>query len=157
MGDDKTNNLVRASNTGWATAFSVLLSRAWQQRMKDQHWSLEVESLLKEFLQSIELFILPEAVEIVLFLFSWVWNFLAKTKIRVLHALTWWFHTKPFVARGLCEGAIDSLKYATSWLAILSVRFSFILLSAGEANVRDICDRPHSLPRCATLRKNGSP
>ncbi|KAH7423735.1 hypothetical protein KP509_12G070800 [Ceratopteris richardii] len=110
---------------GWTTAFSVLLSRAWQQRMKDRHWSPEAESLLKEFLEAAALFILPETLAIVLFLVPWVRNFLEKSEFRVLHALTWWFQTRLFVARGLREGVIDSLKYATFWLAILSVKFSF--------------------------------
>eukprot|EP00250_Pteridium_aquilinum_P004273 c14499_g1_i1 orf=375-5705(-) len=111
--------------SGWTTAFSVLLARAWSQRVSDGTWSSTANDRLIQFIQAALVFILPEVLAITLFALPWIRNFLEQSEFGVFHALTWWFQTRLYVARGLREGIIDNLKYTAFWLVILFVKFSF--------------------------------
>lgn len=111
--------------SGWTTAFSVLLARIWQQREKDRYWSAEANLRMIQFLEAASVFILPEVLAITLFALPWIRNFIEQSEFGFFHALTWWFQTRLFVARGLREGVIDNLKYTIFWLVVLFAKFAF--------------------------------
>ncbi|MCO5572326.1 hypothetical protein L7F22_026079 [Adiantum nelumboides] len=111
--------------SGWTTTFSVLLARIWKQRVKDQSWSSEANLRMIQFLEAASVFVLPEVLAITLFTLPWIRNVVEKSEFGFFHALTWWFQTRLFVARGLREGVIDNFKYTLFWLVVLFVKFSF--------------------------------
>lgn len=111
--------------TGWTTIFSVLLIRIWRQREADGSWSTQADLRLIQFLQTALVFILPEVLAITLFALPWIRNFVEQSEFGIFHAITWWFQTRLFVARGLREGVFDNLKYSAFWLVILFVKFFF--------------------------------
>lgn len=53
-------------------------------------------------------FIVPEALALLLFIIPWVRNFVENSQWRIFHLLTWWFQ----VNYGILE--IQSLRLATS-------------------------------------------
>uniref|UniRef100_A0A1D1YPS8 1,3-beta-glucan synthase n=1 Tax=Anthurium amnicola TaxID=1678845 RepID=A0A1D1YPS8_9ARAE len=110
---------------GWTIAFSVLYSRIWVQKNRDGRWSAAANSRLVSFLEAAGVFILPELLALLLFLLPWVRNLLEKTNWMVLYGLTWWFHSRTFVGRGLREGLVDNVKYALFWVSVLLAKFSF--------------------------------
>ncbi|WOK95662.1 hypothetical protein Cni_G04369 [Canna indica] len=109
----------------WTVAFSVLYAQIWDQRYHDRQWSQAANQRLVNFLEAAIVFILPELLALVLFILPWVRNFIEKTNWRIFYVLTWWFHSRIFVGRGLREGLMDNLKYASFWISLLVVKFSF--------------------------------
>ena len=109
----------------WAIAFGVLYSRIWDQRYRDRRWSTAANARVNNFLVAAAVFIFPEFLAVVLFVLPGVRNFIEKTNWRILYVLTWWFHTRTFVGRGLREGVVDNFKYALFWISILCAKFTF--------------------------------
>lgn len=112
-------------SSAWTIIFSVLLARVRQQRAADRRWSDETNLRLFQFLEAAAVFILPEALAIILFLLPWIRNFVEKSEWGIFHTLTWWFETRLFVARGLREGIVDNLRYTAFWVVALASKFSF--------------------------------
>ncbi|KAF5187601.1 Callose synthase [Thalictrum thalictroides] len=102
----------------WTAGFIVLYILLW-------NWSSKAELIRDIYLGAAGVFVLPEALGIVLFVLPWVRNCLEQTNGRIFNALTWWHQTRLFVGRGLGEGIIDSIKYALFWIVILGTKFSF--------------------------------
>nr|WJO13373.1 callose synthase 12 [Lilium hybrid cultivar] len=110
---------------GWIVVFTVLYVRTWAQRNRDRHWSPTANQCLLNFLEAAGVFIIPEALALLLFILPWIRNFLEKTNWRIFYALTWWFQSRIFVGRGLREGIVDNIKYALFWIVLLAIKFIF--------------------------------
>ncbi|KAJ4787767.1 glucan synthase-like 1 [Rhynchospora pubera] len=110
---------------GWTIAFSVLYARMWDQHDRDRRWSVAAEQRIVNFLEAAAVFVIPEAVAVVLFIIPWLRNLLEKTNWRIFYALTWWFQSRTFVGRGLREGLVDNIKYSLFWILLLLAKFSF--------------------------------
>ncbi|KAG2599711.1 callose synthase 12-like [Panicum virgatum] len=109
----------------WVLAFSVLYKGIWDQRRSNGQWSSAVNSRIMRLLYAAAVFVIPEVLALVLFIVPWVRNALEKTNWRICYALTWWFHSRSFVGRGLREGTIDNVKYSIFWVLLLAVKFAF--------------------------------
>jgi callose synthase len=110
---------------GWTIAFSVLYVRMWDQHDRDRHWSVAAEQRILNFLEAAGVFVIPEAVAVLLFVIPWLRNMLEKANWRILYVLTWWFQHRTFVGRGVREGLIDNIKYSFFWVVLLLAKFSF--------------------------------
>jgi callose synthase len=108
-----------------AVAFSVLYKRVWNQRTDNGQWSSAADSRMRSFLYAATAFVILEVLAIVLFIEPWVRNALEKTNWKICYALTWWFQSRSFVGRGLCEGTFDNVKYSIFWVLLLAVKFDF--------------------------------
>ncbi|KAF8695981.1 hypothetical protein HU200_036860 [Digitaria exilis] len=109
----------------WVLAFSVLFKGIWDQRRSNGQWSSAADSRIMRFLYAAALFVIPEVLALVLFIVPWVRNALEKTNWKICYALTWWFHSRSFVGRGLREGTFDNVKYSLFWVLLLAVKFAF--------------------------------
>lgn len=109
----------------WTAIFTILLLRIWIQRTRDRRWSPEADLRFIQFLETAGVFILPEVLALLLFILPWIRNFVERSEWKFFHALTWWFQSRIFVARGLREGIIDNIKYTFFWLFLLLAKFSF--------------------------------
>lgn len=109
----------------WTIVFGVLYSMMWDQRYRDRRWSTAANARVTNFLVAAGVFVLPEFLALVLFVIPHARNFLEKANWRILYVLTWWFHSRTFVGRGIREGIVDNMKSALFWAAILSAKFTF--------------------------------
>ncbi|GAB4826957.1 Callose synthase 11 [Ancistrocladus abbreviatus] len=109
----------------WTIVFAVFYVRIWSQKNKDGMWSDEANRQIIVFLKTAFVFIFPELLALVLFVLPWVRNVIEEANWPVLYLLTWWFHTRIFVGRGVREGLISNVKYALFWILVLASKFSF--------------------------------
>ena len=109
----------------WTIVFGVFYWRIWSQKNSDGRWSDVANGRIITFLEAAFVFIIPELLALALFIIPWVRICLEETNWKILYLLTWWFHTRTFVGRGLREGLITNLKYSLFWIAVLASKFSF--------------------------------
>ncbi|XVF87488.1 hypothetical protein PTKIN_Ptkin18bG0124100 [Pterospermum kingtungense] len=109
----------------WIVVFGVFYVRIWSQKNDDGRWSYEANQRIITFLQAVFVYVIPELLSLLLFLIPWVRNWIEGLDWVVLSWLTWWFHTRIFVGRGLREGLVDNIKYTLFWFVILVWKFGF--------------------------------
>ena len=110
---------------GWIIVFAVFYARIWIQEHKDRGWSSRANARVVNFLVVALAFILPELLALALFVVPWMSNFLEERNWRIFYMLSWWFHRRTFVGRGLREGLVDNIKYTSFWILVLATKFSF--------------------------------
>ncbi|XP_022862303.1 callose synthase 11-like, partial [Olea europaea var. sylvestris] len=109
----------------WTIVFGVFYGRIWSQKNSDGVWSYEANQRIFTFLKAALVFVIPELLALVLFILPWIRNVIEEADWTILYILTWWFHTRIFVGRGVREGLIDNVKYCVFWLAALASKFLF--------------------------------
>ncbi|GMH15848.1 hypothetical protein Nepgr_017689 [Nepenthes gracilis] len=109
----------------WIIVFSVFYARIWRQKNKDGIWSDKANQQIFVFLKAALVFVFPELLALVLFILPWIRNVIEEANWPVLYFLTWWFHTRIFVGRGVREGLISNIKYSFFWILVLAAKFSF--------------------------------
>ncbi|KAK9268069.1 hypothetical protein L1049_010508 [Liquidambar formosana] len=109
----------------WTIVFGVFYGMIWIQKNHDGEWSNEANNRIFTFLKAVLVFVIPELLALVLFVLPWIRNVLEESDFRILYWLTWWFHTRIFVGRGVREGLINNIKYTLFWVLVLSSKFSF--------------------------------
>uniref|UniRef100_A0A8I6WIL9 1,3-beta-glucan synthase n=2 Tax=Hordeum vulgare subsp. vulgare TaxID=112509 RepID=A0A8I6WIL9_HORVV len=112
---------------GWVIAFSILYKGIWNQRDSDQSWSPATHARIMRFLYAaVAVFVLPALLSMLLFIFPCVRCALEKISWKTSYALSWWFHSRVYVGRGLRQtNTFDSVKYSAFWILVLAVKFSF--------------------------------
>ncbi|XVF27644.1 hypothetical protein REPUB_Repub14bG0126000 [Reevesia pubescens] len=109
----------------WIVVFGVFYERIWSQKNADRRWSFEANQRIVTFLEAVFVYVIPELLSVLLFLIPWVRNWIEGLNWVVLSWLTWWFHTRIFVGRGLREGLVDNIRYTLFWFVVLVWKFSF--------------------------------
>ncbi|XP_075522833.1 callose synthase 11-like [Primulina tabacum] len=109
----------------WCVVFGVFYGRIWSQKNSDRSWSYETHQRIFVFLKAALVFVIPELLALLLFIIPWIRNVIEEADWPILYILTWWFHSRTFVGRGLREGLVDNLKYTIFWVAVLASKFSF--------------------------------
>ncbi|KAL9998307.1 putative 1,3-beta-glucan synthase [Helianthus debilis subsp. tardiflorus] len=109
----------------WTAVFTVFYVQIWIQKNSDGRWSDAALDKIYVFLKSGLVFIVPEVLALILFILPWVRNFIENTDFILFDMLTWWFHSRLYVGRGLREGLVDNIKYTLFWITILLSKFSF--------------------------------
>nr|XP_023882151.1 callose synthase 11-like [Quercus suber]XP_023882152.1 callose synthase 11-like [Quercus suber] len=109
----------------WMVVFGVFYGRIWSQESSDGRWSAEANRRIVVFLEAVLVFLLPELLALALFILPWIRNVLEELDWPVIYLLTWWFHTRLFVGRGLREGLLNNFKYTVFWILVLASKFAF--------------------------------
>lgn len=109
----------------WTVVFGIFYGRIWSQKNADGRWSYEANRRIIAFLEAVLVFVIPELMSIVLFVLPWIRNWIEELDWTILYLLTWWFHTRIFVGRGLREGLVNNFKYTVFWIVVLVSKFSF--------------------------------
>lgn len=110
----------------WIVVFSVFYARIWSQNERDRgRWLYQGEQRILMFLKAVFVFVIPELLAVVLFLLPWLRNFLEEVNFPLFHLLTWWFHRRIFVGRGVREGLLNNVKYSSFWVTVLVSKFAF--------------------------------
>uniref|UniRef100_A0A5B7C9Y6 1,3-beta-glucan synthase n=1 Tax=Davidia involucrata TaxID=16924 RepID=A0A5B7C9Y6_DAVIN len=109
----------------WTVVFGVFYGRIWSQKNSYGRWSYEADQRIITFLWAVFVFVIPEMLALVLFILPWIRNVIEETDWKILYLLTWWFHTRIFVGRGLREGLVNNIKYSLFWIVVLASKFSF--------------------------------
>ncbi|GMP72443.1 hypothetical protein CsSME_00030483 [Camellia sinensis var. sinensis] len=109
----------------WIIVFSVFYARIWSQKNSDGNWSNMANRQIITFLEAAFVFVIPELLSLVLFIIPWIRNVLEESDWMILYLLTWWFHSRIFVGRGLREGLVNNIKYTLFWIAVLASKFTF--------------------------------
>ncbi|KAH6829081.1 glucan synthase-like 1 [Perilla frutescens var. hirtella] len=109
----------------WGVVFGVFYAMIWSQKNSDGRWSDEANQRIFTFLKAALVFVMPELLALILFVLPWIRNMIEEADWQILHVLTWWFHTRSFVGRGVREGLVDNIKYTVFWVAVLASKFSF--------------------------------
>lgn len=109
----------------WMVVFGVFYGRIWSQESSDGQWSAEANRRIVVFLEAVLVFLLPELLALALFILPWIRNLLEELDWPVIYLLTWWFHTRLFVGRGLREGLLNNFKYTVFWILVLASKLAF--------------------------------
>ncbi|KAL0398593.1 UNVERIFIED_CONTAM: Callose synthase 11 [Sesamum radiatum] len=100
----------------WGIVFGVYYGRIWSQKNSDGSWSYEANQRILTFLKAALVFVIPELLALILFILPWIRNVIEEADWPILYVLTWWFHTRLFVGRGVREGLLDNIKYTVFWI-----------------------------------------
>ncbi|MBA0836692.1 hypothetical protein Goarm_008887 [Gossypium armourianum] len=109
----------------WIVVFAVFYQRIWSQKNADRGWYPEADQRIVTFLEAVFVYLIPEMLSILFFVIPWVRNWIEGLDWMVVSWLTWWFHTRTFVGRGLREGLVDNIRYTLFWIVVLLWKFSF--------------------------------
>ncbi|KAL4563210.1 hypothetical protein LXL04_027246 [Taraxacum kok-saghyz] len=109
----------------WVIVFVIFYIQIWIQKNSDQFWSDAANDKIIVFLKSGLVYIIPELLALILFIIPWVRNFIEETDFILFDMLTWWFHSRLYIGRGLREGVVNNFKYTLFWIIILLSKFSF--------------------------------
>ncbi|XP_048229927.1 callose synthase 11 [Ricinus communis] len=109
----------------WTVVFGVFYARIWSAKNSAQFWSTEANDRIVTFLEAVFVYVIPELLALVLFALPWIRNALEELDWSILYVLTWWFHKRIFVGRGLREGLINNVKYTLFWVIVLASKFIF--------------------------------
>lgn len=109
----------------WAIVFIIFYIQIWIQKNSDGQWSDAANDKIIVFLKTGLVYIIPEVLALILFILPWVRNFIENTDFIIFDMLTWWFHSRLYVGRGLREGLVNNIKYTLFWIIILLSKFSF--------------------------------
>ncbi|KAI3710264.1 hypothetical protein L2E82_40042 [Cichorium intybus] len=109
----------------WVIVFIIFYIQIWIQKNSDRQWSDAANDKIIVFLKSGLVYIIPEVLALLLFIIPWVRNFIEETDFILFDMLTWWFHSRLYVGRGLREGLVNNIKYTIFWIIILLSKFSF--------------------------------
>lgn len=113
----------------WVVVFSVFYARIWSQKDRDRggarRWSFEADQRILVFLKTTFVFVFPEVLALVLFIIPWIRNLIEESNFPPLYLLTWWFHARIFIGRGVREGLVNNIKYTLFWVVVLLSKFSF--------------------------------
>lgn len=109
----------------WTVMFAVFYARIWSQNNADGGWSDEANRRIITFLEAVLVFVFPELLALALFVVPWIRNVIEELDWPVLYLLTWWFHTRIYVGRGLREGLVNNFKYTMFWVVVLLSKFAF--------------------------------
>ncbi|XP_050226548.1 callose synthase 11 [Mercurialis annua] len=109
----------------WAVVFGVFYARIWSAKNSAGFWSSQANDRIVMFLEAVVVFVIPEMLALVLFALPWIRNALEELDWSIFYVLTWWFHQRIFVGRGLREGLINNIKYTIFWIVVLASKFIF--------------------------------
>nr|XP_043619283.1 callose synthase 11-like [Erigeron canadensis] len=109
----------------WVIVFVIFYIQIWIQKNSDRRWSDAANDKIIVFLKTGLVYIVPEVLATILFALPWVRNFIENTDFILFDVLTWWFHSRLYVGRGLREGLVNNIKYTLFWIVILLSKFSF--------------------------------
>ncbi|RDX82018.1 Callose synthase 12, partial [Mucuna pruriens] len=109
----------------WFSVFFVFYLKIWEQRNRDGKWSVKANRRLLIFLEVAFVFVIPELLDLVLFILPWVRNFFENRDWRIFHVFSWWCQSRTFVGRGLREDLLDNIKYTLFWVVVLASKFCF--------------------------------
>ncbi|KAE9594991.1 hypothetical protein Lal_00041226 [Lupinus albus] len=109
----------------WTVLFGVFYVLIWSKKGSSRRWSDAENQRIITFLKIVFVFLIPEQLSLVLFIVPWLRNLIEELNWRVVYLLTWWFHTRIFVGRGVRQGLVDNIKYTVFWVAVLAAKFSF--------------------------------
>ncbi|GAV88560.1 Glucan_synthase domain-containing protein/FKS1_dom1 domain-containing protein [Cephalotus follicularis] len=109
----------------WTIVFGIFYGMIWSQKNADKGWSPEANGRILMFLKAALVFLIPELLATALFIIPWIRNLIEELDWNIMYVLTWWFHTRTFVGRGLREGILNNAKYTLFWIMVLISKFSF--------------------------------
>ncbi|XP_072086869.1 callose synthase 11 [Arachis hypogaea] len=109
----------------WTVLFSVFYAMIWIAKGSNRDWPDEANQRIITFLKAVLFFLIPELLALVLFIVPWLRNFIEELDWSIVYFLTWWFHTRIFVGRGVRQGLVDNIKYTCFWVLVLVSKFSF--------------------------------
>lgn len=109
----------------WTVLFGVFYGLIWIEKGSKRNWSDAANQRIYTFLKIVFCFLLPEMLACVLFVLPCIRNFIEESDWRIVYWLTWWFHTRIFVGRGVRQGLMDNVKYSLFWIGVLTAKFSF--------------------------------
>ncbi|KAE8659712.1 xyloglucan endo-1 family protein [Hibiscus syriacus] len=110
-------------------AVNVFYARIWSQKNGDRWWSPAANQRIVTFLEAIFVYVIPELLSLLFFVIPWVRNWIEGLDWMIISWLTWWFHSRIFVGRGLREdkapgcsnkGSFESFKYLQIWYSVFS-------------------------------------
>ncbi|KAK7327885.1 hypothetical protein VNO77_21978 [Canavalia gladiata] len=109
----------------WTVLFAVFYGMIWIEKGSNRTWSDEANQRIITFLKVVFFFLIPELLALVLFVVPWLRNIIEESDWSIVYLLTWWFHTRIFVGRGVRQALVDNVKYSIFWIAVLASKFSF--------------------------------
>ncbi|PWA97855.1 glycosyl transferase, family 48, 1,3-beta-glucan synthase subunit FKS1-like, domain-1 [Artemisia annua] len=109
----------------WVAVFVTFYIQIWIQKNDDGRWSGPANDKIIVFLKAGLVYIIPEVLALILFALPCVRNFIENTDFVLFDMLTWWFHSRLYVGRGLREGLVNNVKYTLFWIIILLSKLSF--------------------------------
>ncbi|XP_020575940.1 callose synthase 5 [Phalaenopsis equestris] len=88
-------------------------------------WLGRVKGLPPLYLMAVALYMLPNLLAAVLFIFPMLRRWIENSDWLVIRFLLWWSQPRIYVGRGMHENQFTLFKYTLFWLLLLSSKFSF--------------------------------
>ncbi|KAI4333205.1 hypothetical protein L6164_018042 [Bauhinia variegata] len=117
------------SAAAWVIILPITYAYSWRnpsgfsQTIKS--WFGNSASSPSMFILAIFLYLSPNMLSALLFMFPFIRRYLEKSDKKVVVFMLWWSQPKLFVGRGMHESAVSLLKYTTFWVLLILSKLAF--------------------------------
>ncbi|KAI0511251.1 hypothetical protein KFK09_011876 [Dendrobium nobile] len=122
------NVLKTIVSLAWAVILPLLYMRSGSPITLpvDLHkWLGQVKGLPPVYLMAVALYMLPNLLAAVLFVFPMLRRWIENSDWHVVRFLLWWSQPRIYVGRGMHESQFTLFKYTLFWLLLLASKFAF--------------------------------
>ncbi|GLT55537.1 hypothetical protein SLA2020_286500 [Shorea laevis] len=121
--------LKAVSAAGWVVVLPVAYAYSWKnppgfaQTIKS--WFGNSPSSPSLFILAVLIYLSPNMLSTVLFLFPFILRFLEKSNNKIVMLLMWWSQPRLYVGRAMHESSISLIKYTMFWVLLLVSKLAF--------------------------------
>lgn len=114
---------------GWVVVLPVAYAYSWKnppgfaQTIKS--WFGNSPSSPSLFILAVLIYLSPNMLSTVLFLFPFILRFLEKSNNKIVMLLMWWSQPRLYVGRAMHESSISLIKYTMFWVLLLVSKLAF--------------------------------
>ncbi|KAL5736702.1 hypothetical protein ACOSQ2_031490 [Xanthoceras sorbifolium] len=111
----------------WTIVLPVLYanSRRNYTCYSTQYKSWLGELCFSSYMVAVTIYLMPNAVELVLFLVPAISKYIEISNCRIFTMLSWWTQPRLYVGCGMQETLVSQFKYTLFWILVLLSKFSF--------------------------------
>ncbi|XP_038696263.1 callose synthase 3 [Tripterygium wilfordii] len=117
------------SAAAWVVFLPVTYAYTWEnppgiaQTIKS--WFGSSSSSPSWFILAIVIYLSPNMLAAVLFLFPFIRRFLERSNYRIVMFMMWWSQPRLYVGRGMHESTLSLIKYTTFWVLLMVTKLAF--------------------------------
>ncbi|EXB29008.1 Callose synthase 3 [Morus notabilis] len=117
------------SAAAWVIILPVTYAYSWKNPPGFAHiikgWFGNSSNSPSLFILAVVIYLSPNMVAAVLFLFPFIRRFLERSNYRIVMLMMWWSQPRLYVGRGMHESTMSLFKYTMFWVLLLITKLAF--------------------------------
>ncbi|XP_011037935.1 PREDICTED: callose synthase 3 [Populus euphratica] len=118
------------SAAAWVVVLPVTYAYTWNENPPGfaqtiKGWFGNSSSSSSLFVLAVVIYLAPNMLAAVLFLFPFIRRFLERSNYRIVMLMMWWSQPRLYVGRGMHESTISLFKYTMFWVLLIITKLTF--------------------------------